>query len=108
MNRTSRKMPIPRFSQRFHRVLNMNGGLKLPGEDRTRLALGISGLALGFSAGVSRQSWGLEPGFSRGHAGINQVSVYGRAGGLRQELGLAGTVTSLSSVAISKCNGHEA
>ena len=40
-SRISRKMPIPTFSLRFHTNLNMNGGLKLPGEDRTRLALGI-------------------------------------------------------------------
>ena len=51
-------MPTPTFPQRFHRDLSMNGGLKLPGEDWTRLALGISGLALGFWAGVSRQGWG--------------------------------------------------
>ena len=40
-SRTSRRMPIPRFSQSFHRNLNMDRGLKLPGEDWTRLALGI-------------------------------------------------------------------
>jgi hypothetical protein len=43
-------MPAPRFPLSFHRGLNMDGGLKLPGEDWTRLALGFRGLGLGLGA----------------------------------------------------------
>ena len=89
-SRISRKMPTPTFSQRFHRNLNMDGGLKLPGEDWTRLALGFRGWRWGLALGLAGRA-GVRARLMSREVKFRQDSAFKHSDGLR-------------SVAISKCN----